>query len=122
MARREVLEGNRMSREFRRVGRQATNDVEKALVRCGLIVERDAKLLVRVDTGRLRASISSRLVDTPQNVARVQIGAGTTYAKELEYGTSRRPAYPFLNPALRMNQSRINRIIGDALRNALQSR
>lgn len=76
-----------------------TGPVAKELVKRAIRVERMAKHLAPVDTGRLRASIGWRLeVDTRGLVALV--GTDVHYAPYQEFGTSRMPAHPFLRPAL----------------------
>lgn len=51
-----------------------------ALTESALIVESDAKILCPVDTGRLRASITSRV-----NGMRAEIGSDVEYAAHVEY-------------------------------------
>ena len=79
-----------------------------------LIVENQAKLNVtqsppkhpQVDTGRLRASITSQVVQTGDNIEG-QIGTQVFYGAYLEHGTSRMQAYPWLFPAVESSKAKI---------------
>lgn len=53
----------------------------------------------RVRTGRLRSSITHRLVRGPLGLE-AQVGTRVHYAPYLEFGTDTAPPYPFLVPAL----------------------
>ena len=101
--------------------------VKMAMVRGGFAVERDAKGLVKVDTGRLKNSISTVWKDSPHqtNVSpaepddmikhhgsdlNVYIGTNTVYAAAQEYGRTDMKQYsykPFLRPAFRKNRKTI---------------
>lgn len=79
--------------------------VGKLLKSAGIKVQRAAKRNAsgrpgpKVQTGRLRASITEELTrDGDELVER--IGTDVEYAPYVEFGTSRAPAYPFLRPAL----------------------
>lgn len=69
------------------------------LIAKAVTVERVAKRLCPVDTGRLRASISYRLGIDMDGVYAV-IGTDVHYAKYVEFGTRFMRAQPFLRPAL----------------------
>lgn len=89
----------------------------QALITIALMIEREAKILCPVDTGRLRASITYE-IDETRLVARVKAGgdvvesqvtraagkamAGTNvlYAIYVEMGTWKMEAQPYLRPAL----------------------
>lgn len=74
-------------------------EVAKDLQRRALRVERAAKLLAPVDTGRLRASVTNALTVDAQGLLAL-VGTNVTYAPFVELGTSRTSAQPFLRPAL----------------------
>lgn len=63
-------------------------------------VERAAKRMCPVDTGRLRASITRSEPERRGDVVAVKIGTNVEYAPHVELGTSRARAQPFLRPAL----------------------
>lgn len=75
------------------------------LLRRGLRVESQAKVNAsgrpgpNVDTGRLRSSIRTDLVEREGRVV-CRVGAYTEYAAFVERGTDRAPPYAFLRPAL----------------------
>lgn len=71
-----------------------------------LIVERQAKEDCPVDTGRLRASINSR-VETENNDIVGIVGTVVEYAPFVEFGTSKMSAKPFLFPALEMKKGEV---------------
>jgi HK97 gp10 family phage protein len=73
--------------------------VAKELTRISVRVERGAKRLCPVDTGRLRASITHSLERDSQGLV-AKVGTNVDYAGYVELGTSRAPAQPFLRPAL----------------------
>ena len=73
--------------------------VAKDLARRAVQVDRQAKALAPVDTGRLRSSINWRLARDGIGLAAI-IGTNVSYAIYQEFGTSRQAAQPFLRPAL----------------------
>lgn len=64
----------------------------------------DAKRLVPVDTGALRATIRRSEVGDDGRVAVTAGSATVDYAAHVEYGTSRGPAQPYLRPAVHKNR------------------
>lgn len=73
--------------------------VRAFMLKKGLQVEVRAKRLCPVDTGRLRASITSALEEDGDTIKAV-IGTDVEYAPYVEFGTVRMVAKPFLLPAL----------------------
>jgi len=79
--------------------------VEETLDKGALWIEHDAKRLVRVDTGLLRASINT--VSKPMSR---YIGSSKNYAAAQEFGRPDLNKYgytPYLRPAARLNRQRI---------------
>lgn len=70
-------------------------DMRVTLARLGQECEAEAKALAPVDTGALRRSIT-----TAGSANKVYVGSELDYAAVIEYGTSARPARPYLRPAL----------------------
>jgi hypothetical protein len=66
-------------------------EMAQAMRDCTLMVQRDAKLLVPVDTGRLRASITPEVRMDGNEVMGV-VGSNVKYAPYIETGT--RPHWP----------------------------
>lgn len=73
--------------------------VAKDLAKRAIRVERMAKRLAPVDTGRLRASIAWQIERHHGRLSAV-VGTNVEYAIYQEFGTSRMAAHPFLRPAL----------------------
>ena len=104
----EIINGKELAARFKSAGKKVKDFIDKALMKAGLLVERGAKKLVHVDTGRCRASISSRLA-----FADAEVGTVVEYAPDLE------KRYPFLKPSL-VNQSvQIKRILHKGLTDAM---
>lgn len=79
-----------------------SGEIAKDLQRRALQVDRAAKRLCPVDTGRLRSSITNELGNDGGLVA--VIGTNVEYAPYVELGTRNAPAQPFLLPALEAAQ------------------
>ena len=104
----EIINGKELAERFKSSGKKIQDKIDKALYRAGLLVERGAKLLVHVDTGRCRASITTRLT-----FANAEVGTIVEYAPALE------KRYPFLKPALVNNEAEIKRILHKGLTDAM---
>lgn len=112
-----TVEGQKeIAARLKKIGQTATNDIEQALVNSALFVERDAKIKVPVDTGRLRSSLSHKAEDFGTNDPAVTVGTNVEYAKHVEFGTSRQSAKPYLYPALIENKSKILKEIAKAFK------
>jgi len=74
----------------------------------------DAKALAPVDTGTLRDSIE--VVKTDE--LHYQVVATAPYAAEVELGTSRQAAEPFLFPAFEATRNDLQQELAKALKNA----
>jgi len=109
--------------EIKSYRKERERDIQKKLWKnmgtVGAVVERQAKINVsksgsehpQVKSGRLRSSILHRVFSEGDNIA-VSIGSHVYYARHLEHGTSRMPAYPWLFPAVESNRGRIAKILG----------
>ena len=108
----EVLEGKKLAQKFRDAGIKAQGFIDDALNEAALLVERTAKIYQtpHVDTGRLRASISTRLL-----VNNAEIGTVVEYARKHEKD------YPFLKPALVDKTDQIKKILNRGLQNVMAS-
>jgi len=67
------------------------------------------------DTGRLVNSIQ---VEVKQND--VYVGSSLGYAPDLEFGTSKMAARPWLNPALESNKDKIKKLMKEGVNGALR--
>lgn len=110
-------------KELERLSYYSRRNIVQIVKRFAFRVERGAKKLAAVDTGAMRASIHTRVIDgsgTEQgdvfnlnpNVETVElpdpgeentiavVGPTVSYAPNVEFGTSRQAAQPFLFPAV----------------------
>ncbi len=74
-------------------------------------ITRDAKDIVRVDTGKLRASIDYDVQTPSEMVVKILVGTNVYYSVFVEVD------YPFLRPAFNQNHDTIRNEIQSALRN-----
>lgn len=107
----------------------ASRALENALIACGMEAETTAKTLCRVDTGRLRNSITfatkthqsqsggspAKPEDYAQNGSakdgEMWIGTNVEYGGIIEDGSSMRKAYPYLKPSLTKNTSKFKELV-----------
>jgi len=99
-----------MSLVWRGVSVTAAMNVEfnKRLEIAALTVERTAKQLCPVDTGRLRNSIVHEVVKRERKAL---VGTVTKYAPYVELGTRFMQQQPFLRPGLENNREKLKRIL-----------
>ena len=79
---------------------------ERSLEKIGLVAEGYAKKACPVDTGRLRNSITHEVEDE-----NVYIGSNVEYAPDVELGTRKQKAKPFLKPAATDHTATYNGIV-----------
>lgn len=82
-----------------KVAREVVQDGKNVLYEMMLAIERHAKRLAPVDTGRLRNSIH---VEPSLPSDEMAVTTGVSYAVYQEYGTYRMKAQPFMRPAKRI--------------------
>lgn len=117
---------------FRVYSLKAETGLEKAILKCGLKIEADAKRNFkgrdeesvkgeppRVQTGLLRASITHR---TDKDMAGyfVEVGTNVDYAQRQEQGSSQNWPHPFLAPAVSANKDFISDTIREAMEKAVE--
>lgn len=97
---------------------------EKKLIAIGMAIEGDAKRICPVDTGRLRASISTNWNGSKLNVDKdkvnepeakedkfiVVVGSNVEYAPYVELGTKKMSPRAFLRRAFEKNKKLLERI------------
>ncbi len=76
-------------------------------------VRAEASRLAPVRTGYLRSTIYARTREW-----QTEVGAEATYAANIEFGTTKAQAQPFLNPAVETNLPELERFIAEALETA----
>lgn len=85
-----------------------------AMERCGAEMERHAKQLAPVDTGRLRNSITHETEATGGKFTAI-VGTNVEYGPAIELGTSKMAAQPYLKPAATDHTDTLKSIIKDEL-------
>ena len=81
-------------------------DIEKA----ALTLEKNAKQNCPVDTGKLRASITTEVGNLE-----AEVGTNVEYALYVEFGTSKQSAQPFMRPALDKAITQLNKDMAKTL-------
>jgi HK97 gp10 family phage protein len=101
--------------------RASLPDAEEAkMKRIILQIERDAKSIVPVDTGNLRASIESRVIRNNDGDITGVVGTNTDYAAFVEFGTSKMGAQPYLRPAVEQNRETVRELLGEGFNDAVE--
>lgn len=96
--------------------KEISAQLKAGMTKACLLVENTAKQNAsgrpgpKVDTGRLRSSITNRLDIEDDKLIGI-VGTNVEYASYLEFGTSKMQAYPFLFPALEANKSKIKDLL-----------
>ena len=93
------------ARRWRALALAAQNELRPALAELGAEVADAARALAPTRSGRLRASIQ---VEPAADAVQVDVIADAPYAAFVEFGTLRRPARPFLAPALQFARRRLD--------------
>lgn len=88
-----------IKRELRLFPQRMIPELKKATSKSALMVEREAKLLTPVDTGRLRSSIMSSLGLGPLAVG-AKVATNVEYAIFVHEGTKRMRPRPFMKQAV----------------------
>lgn len=83
--------------------------------RTALAIERDAKLLVPVDTGDLRNSIKAE-INKSSNSIKTETGTDLEYANPVEFGSVRHTPQPYLIPSYDRNVRTLDKTISEILR------
>ena len=102
---------------IKEVQRTAEENVKTALTHIGRAMQNNGiyeiTVLGAVKTGNLRNSITY----TDNGKDQVSVGTDVSYAKYVEYGTSKRPARPFLKNAVANHQEEYLKLLEVAMRN-----
>lgn len=83
--------------------------------RTALAIERDAKLLVPVDTGKLRNSIDSNINKSKTSID-TDTGTDVAYGPAVEFGTSKQGAQSYLLPSFDKNVGTLSNTLNEILR------
>jgi HK97 gp10 family phage protein len=107
------------------MGNKAGKIQNEALKRAAETVLDSAKEKVPVDTGKLKDTLDMSTVKTKNGEKYIEVGitkgdnSEIFYGKFIEWGTSQRPATPYLQPAYEENQNKIKEIIKQELKEGL---
>ena len=93
------------------IGVNLALNIQKGINKAAFMGERKAKQLCPVDTGMLRASITTDIGSLEASV-----GTNVEYAPFVEYGTSNQLAQPFMKPA----KDKAQRLINKKLRKVIE--
>ena len=84
--------------------------LQQNIVDAALTLERQAKQKCPVDTGKLRASNTTKV-----GKLEAEVGTNVEYAQCVEFGTSKQKAKPFMRPALDKAIAQLNRDMANTL-------
>lgn len=136
----KITGADKVIHQLEELAKKSGKAVRDASIKGGFRIEADAKKNVAVDTGRLRASLTTNWTGSGMSRATiidpsretkgndavgqpsggktgftVIVGTNVEYAPYIEYGTSKKGARPYLFPAFNKNQTRITKDIGEAV-------
>lgn len=111
-----------LNQEFNDLENALTQEVITALMRGGMIIEADAKRRCPVDTGRLRASLTTDVEREGKTTFVLKVGTNVEYASFVENGTSRMAAQPFLRPAVDAKAKDVVDEIRESIREQINGR
>lgn len=111
-----------LNQEFNDLENALTQEIITALMRGGMIIEADAKRRCPVDTGRLRASLTTDVEREGKTTFVLKVGTNVEYASFVEYGTSRMAAQPFLRPAVDAKAKDVVDEIRESIREQINGR
>ena len=108
-----IIGGDQLKALLERKQKEVDAELKKAVTSSCLLVEKDAKKLCPVDTGRLRSSITHEVLEVTKSNFGGRVGTNVEYAPYIEFGTKRnRKATPFLYFAMQRNFDKIRKLLG----------
>lgn len=105
---------NQIRMAFLRNPREMAKNLDKAIKRIVLGIERDSKIATPVDTGYLRASHYTRF-----QPLKGEVGTNTQYDRFVHEGTRFMRARPYLQSAVDKNENFIDREFKNAVQDTL---
>ena len=128
------MAGSSLKWDDRKLKKEVAFTTEQKMIKAGFMIEKDAKYFVKIDTGRLRSSISVNWTGSGMTEGKIEnkakpgdgikqptskpkefsvvVGSNVNYAIPQEFGTSKQSAHPYLRPALAKNLTRIRQLFG----------
>jgi len=127
----ELLGAERLIARLGRASERIDPETVEGLIMVAERVVEDAKATVRVDTGSLQRSIRRQHHVSEGHIHSVAVTAGgyvvnpktgrlVDYGPYLEYGTSKMPPSPFMQPALEMSRALLLAVLGDKARASVE--
>ena len=112
MKARVLIEGVPMIQaKLKHINTETHAELKKEITKASLNVQREAKKICPVDTGRLRSSIT-----VERNDLVAEVGSNVKYAPYVEFGTKRQRAQPYLRPAYHKEEPKLKSAIEGILR------
>lgn len=94
-------------------------EVEKITTKSAQNIQSDAKWNTPIDTGRLEGSIKAEPTKVTAKSISAEIGTDVEYAEEVELGTSRQGAQPYLYPAFNKEEKKYKKAVKEAMNRGL---
>jgi HK97 gp10 family phage protein len=103
-----------IKKQIQYLEKHAPDELKVATTQSAIYVERQAKHLCPVRTGRLRASITHEILSEGKKHMS-KVGTDVHYAPHVEFGTVKASAQPYLVPALLESIATIKQFFVDAI-------
>ncbi|KOF56120.1 phage protein, HK97 gp10 family [Clostridium sp. DMHC 10] len=126
MAEIELTGVDEILNRLQQMGENVVRLENKALKNAAEPVLEDAKANVPIRTGKLKEGLKIGKIKNKDGVKYILVGVDRGdnseifYGKFIEFGTSKRAAHPFLQPAYEKNKNRIKEIIAATLKEGLK--
>ncbi len=102
-----TIDFRQFDRDIAAFDKKKTQQLKNLVQETAINIEREAKELVPVDSGRLRSDI--QIGDEAIDGLEVKVGTNVEYAPHVEFGTKNMPAQPYLNPAAEGERKNFNK-------------
>ncbi len=102
-----------------RLSREISEAVVPGTLQAGQVLEQAMQQRAPVRTGRLRDSIMVEITEQSASCVEVEVGPTVAYADDVEFGTSRSPAKPYLRPAIDENLQAVTDTLAKSLQQIL---
>ena len=126
MANIELTGVDEILNRLQQIGANVGKLENKALKNAAEPVLEDAKVNVPVRTGKLKKGLKITNIKKKEGIKYILVGVDkgdnseAFYGKFVEFGTSKRVAHPFLQPAYEKNKNTIKEIIAETLKEGLK--
>lgn len=114
----EVKNIEELKRGLQKFPDKLVPQLREAVIKSAFLVEREAKILSPVDTGRLRSSINTSYGFGPLGVG-AKVATNVEYAIYVHEGTKRMRARPFMRQAVQASSGQIGKFFETAVEVAI---